>query len=84
MHNMKPITIFLFFLSGLFHESFSQSYTPEIESCACLMALPLNVTARSGAPTNDFTGLQLFNQHRFSSSALAPVCKSRRLYPGCS
>ena len=39
---------------------------------------------RSGAPTNDFTGLHLFNRYRFSSSALAPVCKSRRLYPGCS
>jgi len=48
------------------------------------MALPLSVTIRSGAPTNDFTSLHLFNNYRFPSSAIAPVCKSRRLYPGCS
>ena len=33
---------------------------------------------------NGFTLLSILNQYRFSSSAHAPVCKSRRLYPGCS
>ncbi len=30
------------------------------------------------------TNAGIFNYSRFSSSAFAPVCKSRRLYPGCS
>src|ERR1019366_1327458 len=39
---------------------------------------------RSGTPANVFYLLSIFNRHKFSSSASVAVCKSRRLYPGCS
>jgi hypothetical protein len=82
------------FATAYFHKLSSLLQVHPSLLLICEGVLPL-----AGAPLDDFTSMlfvrsgntckrfylfSIFNQHRFSSSALAPVCKSRRLYPGCS
>ena len=45
---MKHVGLFLFFMSGLFYESFSQDYTPEIEPCPCLVKIEKGLISKCG------------------------------------